>query len=77
MEHQYTRPEAQHPPAWFSGLQCDQLFGLPVNEESMTDCVADLMYLPHDIHYNKSQHSKVASKWMKTHYDHLASSMVL
>jgi hypothetical protein len=56
-------------------LPCDILFGAcPNKEPSVTDCLVDLMYQLHDIHYCAHQHVKVASDRMKAHCDCLANS---
>jgi hypothetical protein len=56
-------------------LPCVLLFGaLPDKERPTTNQVADLVDHLHDIHNYAPQHLKLASDWMKTWYDKLASS---
>jgi hypothetical protein len=51
-------------------LPYDLLFRAALNkEQSVTDCMADLVDRLHDIHHYAHQHLKVASDWMKSHCD--------
>jgi hypothetical protein len=57
-------------------LPCDLLFRAPPDKEhSTTGHVADRMDWLHDINHYACQHLKVASEWIKVHYDRLANSM--
>jgi hypothetical protein len=55
-------------------LPCDLLFGTPPNRKRPTiDHVANFVDHLHDIHSYACQHLKLASDWMKTHYNRLAN----
>jgi hypothetical protein len=55
---------------------CDLLFGEPPDKERPTiNHAANFVDHLHDIQNYACQHQKLASDWVKTHYDRLANSM--